>query len=178
MAGGGRRAGQTNAKELLTEIKSFGYNGSYIILTDFLSAYPRAETELVLPPARKASCYSSRRISRLLNQSPDGWSAAEQLFLTHRLSEHPSIGQVHELSQRFRQLLKEKSAQGLANWCADAEQVSAYAGFGRGLRQDYAAVEQAFISDWSNGQTEGSAVRRYGKPTKDDQASRVRSIGF
>lgn len=147
--------GQTNVKELLTEIKSFGYDGSYTILTDFLSAYPRAETEPVLPPARKASSYSSRRISRLLNQSPDEWSADEQLFLNHLLSQHESIREVHELGKRFRQLMKERSAEGLANWCADAEQVRAYAGFVRGLRQDYAAVEQAFISEWSNGQTEG-----------------------
>jgi transposase len=38
---------------------------------------------------------------------------------------------------------REKSGDGLAKWCAEAEQVSAYAGFVRGLRQDYAAVEQA-----------------------------------
>lgn len=137
--------GQTNVKELLAEIKSFGYNGSYTILTTFLSAYPRSEVEPVLPPARKANNFSPRRISRLLNQSEDDWSADEKAFLTHLLTEHESVREVHKLSEQFRQLMKEKSAVGLANWCDVAEKVSAYTGFVRGLRQDYAAVEQAFV---------------------------------
>ena len=151
--------GQTHVKELLTELKAFGYNGSYTILANFLSAYPRLESEPVLPPARKANNYSSRRIIRLLNQSADKWSADEEAFLTHFLSEQESIRQVHELSEQFRQLIKEKSAESLAKWCDDAEKVSAYTGFVRGMRQDYATVEQAFCSVWSNGQTEGQVNR-------------------
>jgi len=151
--------GQTNVKELLAEIKSFGYNGSYTILTTFLSAYPRLEAEPTLPPVRKANNFSSRRISRLLNQSEVDWSADEKSFLTHLLTEHESIREVHELSKQFRQLMKEKSALGLAKWCDDAEKVAGYVGFVRGLRQDYAAVEQAFASEWSNGQTEGQVNR-------------------
>ncbi|WP_345248636.1 transposase [Nibrella saemangeumensis] len=112
-----------------------------------------------LPPARKTNSYSSRRICRLLNKPPSDWSADEEAFLTHLLSEHESIRQAHELSQQFRQLIKEKSADGLGKWCEDAENVSAYMGFVRGLRQDYAAVEQAFVSEWSNGQTEGQVNR-------------------
>ena len=128
--------GQTCVKDLLTEIKSFGYNGSYTILANFLSAYPRLEIAPVLPPARKGSNFSSRRISRLLNQSPTDWSTDEQAFLTHLLNEHTSIREVYELSDQFRQLMKQKSAEGLAKWCEDAEKVSAYTGFVRGLRQD------------------------------------------
>ncbi|GAA4467223.1 hypothetical protein GCM10023189_50500 [Nibrella saemangeumensis] len=141
------------------EIKDFGYNGSYTILANFLSAYPRLEVVPSLPPARKTNSYSSRRICRLLNKPPSDWSADEEAFLTHLLSEHESIRQAHELSQQFRQLIKEKSADGLGKWCEDAENVSAYMGFVRGLRQDYAAVEQAFVSEWSNGQTEGQVNR-------------------
>ncbi|GAB4019213.1 ISL3 family transposase [Spirosoma migulaei] len=151
--------GQTCVKDLLTEIKSFGYNGSYTILANFLSTYPRLEIASVLPPARKGSNFSSRRISRLLNKSPTDWSTDEQAFLTHLLKEHTSIREVYELSEQFRQLMKQKSAEGLAKWCEDAEKVSAYTGFVRGLRQDYAAVEQAFVSEWSNGQTEGQVNR-------------------
>jgi transposase len=94
-----------------------------------------------------------------LNQSPTDWSTDEQVFLTHLLSEHASIREMYELSKQFLQLMKQKSAEGLAKWCEDAEKVSAYTGFVRGLRQDYVAVEQAFESDWSNGQTEGQVNR-------------------
>ena len=107
----------------------------------------------------KTNSYSSRRICRLLNKPPSDWSADEEPFLTHLLGEHKSIRQVHQLSKHFRQLMNEKSAEGLAQWCEEAETVSAYTGFVRGLRQDYAAVEQAFVSAWSNGQTEGQVNR-------------------
>jgi len=143
LAGSGRHAGQTNVKELLEEIKAFGYTGSYTTLTEFLVSYPRLEVEPVLPPARKASSYSNRRICRLLNQSAVNWSADEERFLTHLLAENSLIRTVHELSQRFRQHMQAKSAEGLASWCAEAEGVIAYSGFVRGLRQDYCAVEQA-----------------------------------
>jgi hypothetical protein len=76
-----------------------------------------------------------------LNLSLENWSADEQLFLNHLLSEHESMRQVHELSGRFRKLMKEKSGKGLAKWCNEAEQVRACVGFVRGLRQDYSAVE-------------------------------------
>lgn len=133
--------------------------GSYTILANFLSIYPRSEGEAALPPARKGNNFSSRRISRLLNQSEEDWSADEKTFLTHLLGQNELIRQVHELSEQFRQLMKEKLAEALVRWCEDAEKVSAYTGFVRGLRQDYAAVEQAFMSEWSNGQTEGQVNR-------------------
>lgn len=60
--------GETNVKELLAETKTFGYNGSYTILANFLSTYSRSEAESVLPPPRKANRYSSRQICRLLNR--------------------------------------------------------------------------------------------------------------
>ncbi|MBC7459013.1 MAG: transposase [Bdellovibrionaceae bacterium] len=113
----------------------------------------------VLPPARKASSYSNRRICRLLNQSAATWSTDEERFLTHLLAENAPIRVVHELSQQFRAVMQKKSAEGLASWCTEAEGVMAYSGFVRGLRQDYAAVEQAFVSAWSNGQTEGQVNR-------------------
>lgn len=55
--------------------------------------------------------------------------------------------------------MQAKSATGLVSWCAEAEGVSAYSGFVRGIRYDYRAVEQAFVSAWSNGQTEGQVNR-------------------
>ncbi len=67
-------------KELLEEIKPLGYIGSYTTLTEFLASYPRLEIEPVLPPVRKTSSYSSRRICRLLNQSTDQWSTDERPF--------------------------------------------------------------------------------------------------
>lgn len=160
--------GQTNVKQLLIEIKNFGYNGSYTTLAHFLSAYPRLELTPVLPPARKINSYSSRRICRLLDQPEDEWSIEENAFLTHLLKENEPIRQVNALRKEFHHLMKEKRVDGLAKWCEKAQQLSAYVGFVRGLRQDYTAVEQAFCSHWSNGQTEGHPGRWSGESLENN----------
>lgn len=135
---------------------------------DFLSAYPRLELTPVLPPTRKTNSYNSRRICRLLDQPEDEWSIDENAFLTHLLKENEPIRQVNALRKEFHHLMKEKRVDGLAQWCKKAEQLSAYVGFVRGLRQDYTAVEQAFCSHWSNGQTEGHPGRWSGESLENN----------
>ncbi|SFE51855.1 transposase [Spirosoma endophyticum] len=55
--------------------------------------------------------------------------------------------------------MQNRQAEELANWCAYAEGIPVLSGFVRGIRQDYAAVEESFRSKWSNGQTEGQVNR-------------------
>ncbi|GAB3788430.1 hypothetical protein GCM10028818_54970 [Spirosoma horti] len=62
----------------------------------------------------------------------------------------------------------------LAQWCQDASTSAGLSNFEKGLRQDYAAVQQAIGSIWSNGQTEGQVNRlktlkrqMYGKASFD-----------
>ena len=70
--------GQAFVKGILTEFNSFCYIGSYTIIANFLSFYPRLKIATVLPPARKGCNFSSRRISRLLNLSRTDWSIDKQ----------------------------------------------------------------------------------------------------
>ena len=70
--------------------------------------------------------------------------------------------------------MKDKKADDLAQWCQDASTSAELSNFEKGLRQDYAAVQQAISSVWSNGQTEGQVNRfktlkrqMYGKASFD-----------
>ena len=140
-------------------IKAQGYNGGYTILTAFLAHYPRLVQEPALPPAQKGISYSSRRLSRLLSQEESEWSEVERSFVEPLLNHNELISQVHQLSLRFRAMMKAKQADGLGDWCVEAGEVVGLSGFVRGIRQDYAAVEEAMRSEWSNGQTEGQVNR-------------------
>ncbi|QMW05433.1 transposase [Spirosoma foliorum] len=66
---------------------------------------------------------------------------------------------MHQLSLCFKQLIQDRQADELASWCADAERIPVLSGFVRGMRQDFAAVKEAFRSEWSNDQTEGQVNR-------------------
>lgn len=151
--------GETCVMVLFEEIKAQGYNGGYTILTTFLADYPRLVQEPALPPAQKGISYSSRRLSRLLSQEKSEWSDEDRSFLEPLLNQNELIGQVYQLSLGFRAMMKAKQADGLKNWCVEANEVVGLSGFVRGIRQDYAAVKEAFRSEWSNGQTEGQVNR-------------------
>jgi transposase len=151
--------GETNVKVLLEEIKAQGYNGEYTTLTTFLADYPRLVQEPALPPAQKGVCYSSRQVSRLLGLPECDWPEKERLFLRYLVSQNEAIGQVRDLCLRFKVMMKDKKPDELVQWCQDASASSGLSNFVKGLRQDYAAVEQAIGSIWSNGQTEGQVNR-------------------
>ena len=151
--------GETCVAVLFEEIKAQGYNGGYTILTSFLADYPRLAVEPTLPLARKGVNYSSRQVGRLLNLPEPDRPTGERAFIQELLRQSESINLVRNLCLRFKTLMDTKQAAGLAQWCEEAGVVAALSGFVRGLRQDYAAVEQAFSSEWSNGQTEGQVNR-------------------
>jgi len=135
------------------------YNGSYTILAAFLSNYPRPCQKSTLPPTQNKLNYPSRKLTRLLSQHAVDWPEVDKPFLTHLLNQNELIGLVHQLNLRFKQMMRGRQADGLIEWCADAEQISLLNGFVKGIRQDLDAVKEAFRSEWSNGQTEGQVNR-------------------
>ncbi|GAB3558144.1 hypothetical protein GCM10027577_48620 [Spirosoma fluminis] len=57
------------------------------------------------------------------------------------------INQVNQLSLRFKQLMQNRQAEESANWCADAEKIYVLSEFVRGMRQDFAAVDEVFRAE-------------------------------
>jgi transposase len=58
----------------------------------------------------------------------------------------------------FQQMIRSKSAGKLDGWL-EAARKSLVASFANGIEKDIAAVRNAIISPWSNGQTEGQITR-------------------
>lgn len=75
------------------------------------------------------------------------------------VGKNEAIGQVRDLCLGFKGMIKDKKSDELAQWCQDASASVGLSNFVKGLRQDYASVEQAIGSMWSNGQTEGQVNR-------------------
>ena len=82
-----------------------------------------------------------------------------ELFLSELVSQNAAISQVRDLCLGFKVMMKDKKPEDLAQWCQEASASVGLSNFEKGLRQDYAAAQQAIGSVWSNGQTEGQVNR-------------------
>jgi transposase len=92
-------------------------------------------------------------------QAEKEWNVEKKLLLEKLLEKSPLLQQARELSLEFKFLMAQKKGECLESWCQQAGQFPAFSGFVRGIRQDFQAVQQAFSSSWSNGQTEGQVNR-------------------
>jgi transposase len=72
-----------------------------------------------------------------------------------------TISQAAALGQSFLAMLRQRQADALDGWLADAEAsgIKELRGLAQSLRRDHAAVYMALSSEWNNGQTEGQVNR-------------------
>ena len=82
-------------------------------------------------------------------------------YLTKLSGSSPLPDQVRQQALAFKTIMADKQVEKLDAWLETSESSEAESmrQFVRGLRQDYAAVRQAFSSEWSNGQVEGQVNR-------------------
>ena len=82
-------------------------------------------------------------------------------YLTKLIGSSPLPAQVRQQALAFKTIMADKQVEKLDAWLETSESSEAESmrQFVRGLRQDYAAVRQAFSSEWSNGQVEGQVNR-------------------
>ncbi len=89
-----------------------------------------------------------------------------------------------QLLQRFRPLIAERDVQALTTWLVDAEasELPSFVTLAHGICADYAAVEAALTTEWSNDPVEGQVHRvklikrqGYGRANFDLLRRRVRA---
>ena len=152
--------GQRHVKTLHRELQAQGYTGSFQTLYRVVSRFLH-EAEPTQPTVRRVD-YSPRQVSCWLARPMDELPTEPvKNYLNSLLESCPILKQVRELALCFKQLMETKQADKLDDWlcrCFALNQES-LSQFVRGLRQDYAAVKQAFCSEWSNGQVEGQVNR-------------------
>jgi transposase len=157
-----------NAQQLHRELAAQGYTGSSVTVWRYV--YPWRQDDgivvngILLSPSRlkpaKRKVPTARQSVWLLLRAEDKLTEEERQEREQLLKLEP-IKQGLELAQSFRQLLAAKKDDGLEEWIKQAETAAGnpFKGFLTGVRRDYAAVEKAFTSPWSNGQTEGQVNR-------------------
>ena len=115
-------------------------------------------------PSRVATAVrirSPREATWLLLRHPAELEDDDAAYRTALCACSPIIATATALAQRFLALLRERRATALDGWvaAARASRIKALQGFAEGLRRDYAAVQAALSSPFSQGQTEGQINR-------------------
>jgi transposase len=154
--------GSHNAKELWQELKARGYTGSYSSVWRALAPLIRAEAAPPSAPRQPVvEVPSPRQVSWLLLLAPDKLKPEEEAYRIALQALSPMTEVAQGLAQRFAQMLRDRQAQALDAWLADAaaSPVPELQRFAASLKRDYAAVSAALRLPWSNGQTEGQINR-------------------
>lgn len=159
--------GERNATQLGRELKEKGYRGKVSTVGHYLVAWreicpDRRETaEMVKVKLRRFAIPSPKKTYWLFfkpRPTDEKWS---DRYIAQLLKDAPEIKEALELVQEFSELMKNRRTDELKSWLSKVEKskISELVGFVNGIRQDFAAVEAAFSSRWSNGQTEGQVNR-------------------
>jgi transposase len=165
-------SGEQNGQTLLRELRAKGYRGSQATLYGFLGRWrtgarhrgpygpyaPQPTLTMPIPPPLRTS---PRAVSwRLLRPATDR-SATEQAYVETLLQQSAPIATMTAAVTTFFALLRERRAEDLDAWVAQAKasEIPELAGFGEGIRRDEAAVRAACSSPWSQGQVEGQVNR-------------------
>jgi transposase len=155
-----------NAGQLWREVRARGYPGGTKMVSRYVTAR-RSKSPLSPSAVRDPEIRlplpvpSVEQVSWWMVLAPGKLKPDEKTFL-ESLSQ--VSGQAQEISQLIRKLveiIKRQDENGLTVWLQQAQnsQVKEIRGFAFGLTKDEAAVRQAVISKWSNGQTEGQVNR-------------------
>jgi transposase len=168
--------GCRNSVQLYDEITARGFTGSAPLLRKFLAELRKkhqqagsasvltldTSTQTIeippdLPPKPRIACrLSATRASWLFVSQAGKLDAKQAQHVEQIRAGHPDLEKAYHLSQEFVMMLAERRAADLEDWPTQAGKsgLPEFKKLTSGIRQDYAAAESAFASQWSNGQVE------------------------
>lgn len=109
----------------------------------------------------KPAPWSAKRTSWLLVKDHDQMDEEEKAALARVMAADSQVATAAGLAERFVQMVKQQQESHLEQWLVDVAQsgIRALMSFANGIRNDLAAVRNALLMTWSNGQTEGQINR-------------------
>ena len=159
------RQGNVSGQPLWHEIEAQGYRHSSSTVRRFSAGLRRASEagrppEVELSPYTRAQGPSARSVSFLV-VSPEKRSRLGQLYLEQRCQVGTQMAQLHELALSFLTLVRARRGEELDAWRtqAAASEITPFARFSEGLKDDLAAMQAGLTLPWSNGVTEGQINR-------------------
>ena len=152
-----------------------GYRGSRSLVSRYVARLrqtlpapsPVVGIPTVVPPPTPASTLplqkplSTRAATWLVLHTPDELTAEQDVTLAELQSTVAEVATVYPMVQDFRRMIRDQAGVSLENWLvvATASGVKELISFAKGLRRDFAAVQNGLTLTWSNGQTEGQVNR-------------------
>tara|TARA_R110002051_G_scaffold280461_1_gene342062 strand:+ start:2343 stop:3899 length:1557 start_codon:yes stop_codon:yes gene_type:complete len=147
--------GARNALALWREMRAQGFPGQSGIVSQWAQRRRLAEKANQSGLARTPS---ARVIARLLTTARDDLAKSEAILVAAIEIDVPELVVARTAIGDFQSMIRSKTATKLEEWL-QAAKPSLVSSFANGVEKDMAAVRNAIISPWSNGQTEGQITR-------------------
>lgn len=149
--------GITNATQLLSEITTRGYRGSYQLLRDYLR--PFRTTGHAAPPAPTPP--TVRRVTGWIMTDPQNMDPDDQQLLDAILARSPHLTALAGHVRSFATMMCQLRGHELETWltAADADDLPALRSFTLGIRRDQDAVTAGLTLPWNSGRVEGHVNR-------------------
>jgi transposase len=165
-------AGMRNGLELWREMRLEGFTGQSGIVSQWAQRRRLAEKGNQSGFARAPS---ARFLARLMTSARDGLAKSEAILVAV-IEEHvPELVEAREAIGSFQSMIRSRTAAKLNDWLETAKG-TLVGSFVNGVERDLAAVRNAIVSPWSNGQTEGQITRlkqMYGRAKLDLLGARM-----
>lgn len=140
---------------LYAAIRAQGFNGKYTQFCHNMNRFIKPEKPS-LPRLPPIETWSNSKLSFMVLQQQDELTAKDLNFLDFLYQKAPQIKATAELTKNFKNLFLNKAEGTLLDWLTRAlDTTSELQGFAKGIQKDFDAVNQAVISNISNGQVEG-----------------------
>lgn len=149
-------------KELHEAIIQMGFNGKYTQfcynLKQVYSTQPFLRTKSTAPILVKT--WTPTRLALMLYMEPEQLKGDDNKFLEILFDKMPQVKQLALLVRTFKNLFVAKEDGTLRNWIEEAvKSECGLRNFAKNLLKDYEAVNNAVITEVSNGQVEGQVNR-------------------
>ncbi|MBJ3786981.1 ISL3 family transposase [Devosia sediminis] len=147
--------GVRNALALWREMQAQGFPGQSGVVSQWAQRRRLAEKANQSGLARTPS---ARVIARLLTTARDDLAKSEAILVAAIEVNVPELVVARTVIGDFQSMIRSKTATKLDDWL-QAAKLSLVSSFANGVGKDLAAVRNAIVSPWSNGQTEGQITR-------------------
>lgn len=147
--------GARNALALWREMRDKGFPGRSGVVSQWAQRRRLAEKANQSGLARTPS---ARIIARLMTLERDDLTKSEAILVAAIEGNVPDLVVARATILDFQSMIRSTAAAKLDGWLIAAKQ-SLVGSFASGVEKDMAAVRNAIISPWSNGQTEGQITR-------------------
>jgi len=145
-------------KEILAAIRRKGYDGAISTIRMYATRERRLMKAVAAKEFENTELIERKWLTKLLYLPPEKVKGITQEQLDRVICEYPIIGSILDVVSSFKAIIFSKQTKNLNAWTKRALRLGLdeITSFVNGISRDIDAVENAILSDYSNGLAEGS----------------------